>query len=76
MKEFTILAHNIKNGNCLVITTIMAATRKEAMRIATHDYYRYLEPNEQLVVANESQYKEFWEDKVRRTDELTSESDF
>ena len=74
MNKFVIIARNIKNGNCVVMTEIKAGTRKEAQQIATRDYYKYLEPNEQIVVANDRQWNEIWRDKVEATDAMTMES--
>lgn len=70
MKKFVIIARNMSNGNCIVVTEIKANTRKEAQQIAMRDYYQYLEPNEQMVVANDRQWDEIWKDKVSATDEL------
>ena len=70
MKKFVIIARNMRNDNCIVVTEIKANTRKEAQQIAMRDYYQYLEPNEQMVVANDRQWEEIWRDKVAATDEL------
>ena len=73
MNKFVIIARNINNGNCVVMTEIKAGTRKEAQQIATRDYYKYLEPGEQIVVANDRQWNEIWKDKVEATNALTME---
>lgn len=71
MKKFTVIARNVQNNNCIVITQIIANTRKEAQHTATCNYYQYLEPNEQMIVANERQWKEIWCEYVKHTDNIS-----
>lgn len=70
MKNFTIIAHNITTGTALVMTSIKAKSTKDARKYAMQNYWQYLEANEQLVVATDSQYEEYWRAKVEKLDNL------
>lgn len=72
MKKFTILAVNFKTNKAVVIAKIEAKTVKAARIQATAKYFKYLEVNEQLVVANDEQYEKYWRAVVERTDALAS----
>ena len=70
MKKFTVIARNVKNGHCVVMTEIEANSRREAQAVAMKGYYKYLNSNEQMVVANDRQWKEIWQEAVERTDAI------
>lgn len=69
MKNYTIIARNIKNNNCLIMTTIKAKNWKEASKQAVA-YRKFLECNDVMVVADDKQYETYWRALVEKTDRL------